>query len=561
MKSFQIPMLSMSLLGLCLLSGLDAPPAHADFTLGNPVRTASAILPTGPRYEGIACFSSDGLEMYVESESIRPGGYLDGDLWVLRRASAEQDWGAPENLGPAINSTNIEANACMSKDGLRLYFMSDRPGGYGGWDLYMATRATKDKPWGQGVNMGPKINSSTNDHSPWESPDGLELYLTSARADGYGYGDIYVAGRATTNDPWGEPVNLGPVVNSPYGDGYVSLSPDGLLLLFSDGFSAGRQRPGGCGNADLWMARRASLSDPWQAPVNLGPKINGTPYETYPRISPDSSTLYFSRYSDGIWENWQVPIIPIVDFNGDGQADGKDVLCMASRWSTDDPLCDIGPFAWGDGTVDLQDLIVLAEYLGKEVIDPALIAHWTLDESEGTVAVDSAGGKDGYVLGDAAWQPADGQVDGALQLDGVDDFVIINPVLNPADGPFSVLAWVKGGAAGQTVISQQGGANWLSTDPLGGFLMTELAEPGRSSGPLLSETTITDGQWHRIGFVWDGSDRTLYVDSVAVAQDMQGSLESSSNGLYIGVGKAMVPGTYFSGLIDDVRIYNRVVSP
>ncbi len=73
---------------------------------------------------------------------------------------------------------------------------------------------------------------------------------------------------------------------------------------------------------------------------------------------------------------------------------------------------------------------------------------------------------------------------------------------------------------------------------------------------MLSETTITDGEWHRISFVWDGSNRSLYVDGIAVAQDMQDSLESSSNGLYIGCGKTMQPGTYFSGLIDDVRIHS-----
>jgi hypothetical protein len=61
--------------------------------------------------------------------------------------------------------------------------------------------------------------------------------------------------------------------------------------------------------------------------------------------------------------------------------------------------------------------------------------------------------------------------------------------------------------------------------------------------------------------VWDGSNRTLYVDSIAVAQDIQDSLKSSSNGLNIGTGNAMAPGTYFSGLIDDVRIYNRALIP
>ena len=92
--------------------------------------------------------------------------------------------------------------------------------------------------------------------------------------------------------------------------------------------------------------------------------------------------------------------------------------------------------------------------------------------------------------------------------------------------------------------------------------MTELKTIGRSAGrPLFSEIVITDGQWHRIGLVWDGSNRTLYVDDVMVANDIQVALEDSQMGLYIGTGKGMEPGTYFSGLIDDIRIYNRAVHP
>ena len=91
--------------------------------------------------------------------------------------------------------------------------------------------------------------------------------------------------------------------------------------------------------------------------------------------------------------------------------------------------------------------------------------------------------------------------------------------------------------------------------------MTELKALGRSGSPMVSQTNITDGNWHRIGFVWDGSYRTLYIDDIAVAQDTQNGLESSDNGLYIGCGKNMQPETYFSGLIDDVRIYNRAVYP
>jgi hypothetical protein len=90
--------------------------------------------------------------------------------------------------------------------------------------------------------------------------------------------------------------------------------------------------------------------------------------------------------------------------------------------------------------------------------------------------------------------------------------------------------------------------------------MTSLRGFGRSGGPLLSQTVITDGNWHRIGFVWDGSNRILYAGDVEVAGDMQADLVGSEGGLYIGAGKNLEAGSFFSGLIDDVRIYNRAVS-
>jgi hypothetical protein len=91
--------------------------------------------------------------------------------------------------------------------------------------------------------------------------------------------------------------------------------------------------------------------------------------------------------------------------------------------------------------------------------------------------------------------------------------------------------------------------------------MTELKGTGRGANELLSQTIISDDNWHRIGLVWDGSHRTLYVDGVAVAEDTQTDLEASENGLYIGAGTAMEPGSFWSGLIDDVRIYNRAITP
>jgi len=196
-----------------------------------------------------------------------------------------------------------------------------------------------------------------------------------------------------------------------------------------------------------------------------------------------------------------------------------------------------------------------------EVVDHALLAHWKLDEIEGDIASDSANDNDGTVYGDPTCQPEGGMVNGALQLDGIADYVNTPFVLNPADGKFSVFVWIKGGAPGQTVLSQIGGVNWLCADTLEGNLMTELKALGRGAAILPSQAVITDGDWHRIGLVWDGSIRTLYVDDVAVAEDEQTNLEGSDNGLYIGAGTAMEPGSFWSGLIDDVRIYNRAVTP
>jgi serine/threonine protein kinase/tetratricopeptide (TPR) repeat protein len=309
MKSFKIPTFLASLFGFCLFSGLDAPPAYAELTFGEPVNLKTVIPVIDPAHESIDCLSSDGLEMYIESD--RPGGYGEFDLWVLRRSSVNEDWGAPENLGSAINSSKADTVACISADGLTLYFGSNRSGGYGSWDMYMTTRASKKEPWGQPVNMGPKINSPAADNIPWILADGLELYFISWRPGGYGDADIYVTKRATTGDPWGEPVNLGPVVNSAYREAGISVSPDGLLLLFAD---YDMPRPGGYGDGDMWMTRRASLSDDWQAPVNLGPNVNSSLRDGLPRISPDGRTLYFFTFGQGTWDNWQAPIIWRSDF-------------------------------------------------------------------------------------------------------------------------------------------------------------------------------------------------------------------------------------------------------
>ncbi len=215
---------------------------------------------------------------------------------------------------------------------------------------------------------------------------------------------------------------------------------------------------------------------------------------------------------------------------------------------------------WWDCVPTLSGCTLLGQV--KEGGDLGLVAYWKLDESWGVMAAENVGTNGGTLIGNPTWQPAGGKLGGALQFDGKDDSLTTGFVLDPAQGPFSVFAWVKGGAPSQVIVSQASGANWLRAASPSGALATELNEIGRNANKnLLSSALITDSAWHRVGLVWDGKNRILCVDGIEVAKDGPSNLRSSTMGLRIGAGNTLAPGTFWSGLIDDVRIYNRAVKP
>jgi len=539
----------------------------ADFTFGEPANLGPNVNSSLSDY-GVS-ISADGLSLFLDSD--RPDGG-DYDLYVATRETMQDEWGPAMNLGPTVNSPTTHNEGCpsISADGLELFFSGQywqgNATGYGESDLWVTRRVSLSDPWGSPENLGASVNTAGNDCEPSISADGLSLYFASERSGGFAGWNLWMSTRKTKGNPWEEPVNLGEPVNS-YGAHAPSISSDGLVLFFSSGSSRG-----GLGQRDIWMTRRATDTSLWGEPVNLGPTINTSAHDLVPFVSRDGCTLYvcsWGRPAIGVFDIYEAPIIPIVDLNVDGIVDAADMCIIVDHWGENYSLCDVGPTPLGDGIVDVEDLKVLAEHLFEEVSDPTLVAHWPLDEAQGILAYDSAGDRDGTLMGGPVWQPDAGIVAGALQFDGIDDYVSTDPVLNPADpeisSGFSVLAWIKGGGApGQAVLSQADGASWLCTDSVEGYLMTELKASGRgAAGPLLSQTVITDGEWHRIGLVWDGSYRRISVDGVEVATDGAplSSLEDAYGGLYFGVGSTLTQSTFFSGLIDDVRIYNRVVAP
>jgi WD40-like Beta Propeller Repeat len=265
-------------------------------------------------------------------------------------------WSAPVNLGPVVNSAFEEFLPEMSKNELSLYFASNRPGPFGGEDLWVSRRATRNDDWGEPLNLGPNVNTSFNERSPALSRDGHFLFFTTTRPGGSGAFDIWVSWRAHTRDDfgWQPPVNLGPGVNGAFGDfgptffenddigipnlffassrpgvGGIdiyrsellasgsfgpallipelstpqndfrpTIRPDGLEVFF-DSNRPGPPDVSGIGLRDLWVSTRETTSNAWSTPVNLGPAVNTEFNDTLPALSSDGMTLIFTSDRPG----------------------------------------------------------------------------------------------------------------------------------------------------------------------------------------------------------------------------------------------------------------------
>ncbi len=540
------------------LIGYGSASAKADFVIGTP----KPVPNVNSSVEGDcdSSISADGLELYFRRDT--PG--WNWNIWVAKRQSVFHPWEEPKDLGPPVNVPYHTEGPSISADGLELYFSSSRPGALGwtgvdtDYDIWVSKRETKQSPWQEPVNLGAHVNSAFWEVVPSISADGLELYF---EIDAPGKSaDILVSKRETKNSPWQEPVSLDSIVNKRGYDGHPSISKDGLCLYFSSSNPSKQY-----GSRDIFVSTRPTINSPWQEPVNLGPMINSPNTESGPNISFDNSTLYFDvfpKYGGGYHgsEIWQASITPVVDFNNDGLVDLKDLSELEQNLFQDDSRFDIFPVPFGDGKVDANDLDVFLDYMFKE---PGLMAYWELDESEGGIAHDFISDCNGVLYGNPVWRPDVG-LNGALELNG-DDYVDVPYIWNPSDGGFSAFAWVKGGGPGQSIISQKSddlmqGATWLGVS-LEGKLMTELASWGRAGGPLVSDYAITDGNWHNVGFIWDGNHRYLYLDNVEVAKDTRDVylFEYPYTGLYFGAGKALEQGSFWNGLIDDIKIYNRAL--
>jgi hypothetical protein len=276
-------------------------------------------------------------------------GAASGTAWAASPGPHFGPWHTAQKIDETngndadLNTPSQDGCPIQSPDGLRLYIATNRPGGQGGLDIWMATRESKESPWGAAADLPAPINSAADDFCPTPVRK-RGLFFVSRRAIAgvtCGLGDIYFA-RRNQDGAWSDPHHFSCAPDGPNsaldeqgpsyaqghlyfssssagvpGDLYVSVRngplsfgpasaiaelndagandiqpnvrKDGLEIVFSS------NRAGGLGGQDIWSATRADATLPWGPAVNLGSGVNTGFGETRPSLSRDALQLLFGR--------------------------------------------------------------------------------------------------------------------------------------------------------------------------------------------------------------------------------------------------------------------------
>ena len=214
-------------------------------------------------------------------------------------------WQTAQNIGPEINTSTHDASVGLSPDGKTLIIFRTNEELTGG-DLYLST--FENASWQSPQKLGENINSDYAEASASITSDGSVMYFSSDRPGGYGGQDIYRSVRFGNGD-WSLPINLGPTVNSKYDDDAPFISSDGATLYFS---SKGH---GTIGGYDIFKVEFGDDTKSWMLPQNLGYPINTVKDDIYFVMTEDEKTGCYSSSKDGGYGSQDIYRINLVDNN------------------------------------------------------------------------------------------------------------------------------------------------------------------------------------------------------------------------------------------------------
>ena len=253
--------------------------------------------------------SPDGLSLFFNSN--RTGGLGLGDIWVARRECADCPWGTPVNV-TALNSSSLDGGPALSRDGHLLFFHSGRPGGQGDNDIYMSRRANPndDFAWEPPTLLGDDVNTALLENKPFYLQSGEagagNLYFNRGPASGV-LNDLYYAPVTRDGETRGPAVLIAELSDAATTEMASMVRADGRELFFVS------DRVPSVGLLDMWVSTRRSVHEPWSAPENLGAPMNSAFSEQHPYLSRDGRTLVFTSTRPGgfggndLWMSTRTP--------------------------------------------------------------------------------------------------------------------------------------------------------------------------------------------------------------------------------------------------------------
>ncbi len=192
-------------------------------------------------HDAVTSISADGKQIFIYKNDINDKNSRGGDVFVSKVNNGK--WRTPEPIGKPIASSYWEGGACVSPDGKKYFFTSERTGGFGGSDIWMVQRLNK-KEWGKPENLGSEINTIYDEAGMFLAPDGKTLFFCSNGPGSMGSYDVFKS--VLEGGKWSKPTNVGYPINSPAKEGQLTISADAKFAYVSS------ERAGGLGGNDIY---------------------------------------------------------------------------------------------------------------------------------------------------------------------------------------------------------------------------------------------------------------------------------------------------------------------
>ncbi len=250
------------------------------FNMGPPLNTSDQ--------ESAMHISADGHYLFItRCENRSEDGWAEGgcDMYMAYRVANDSPWSVPTPFGQTINTPDYEGQPTLSPDTRELYFVSDRKGGFGGYDIYISR--FEDGLWQPPVNAGPSINTAGNETAPYINLDNKTLFFTSDGWPCLGGTDLFMS-RRHADGTWEKAENMGYPINTANDEKSVCVTLDGKKIFFSS------DRNGPAGNYDIFEA-----SMPWNMKPDPVSYIAGYVYDSLTRSRLTSASIYICNAKKG----------------------------------------------------------------------------------------------------------------------------------------------------------------------------------------------------------------------------------------------------------------------